>query len=817
MDYTSFNFEDNGDLFKLNTDTVNNDTNNIDSTANVNFVNQPHSSTTSESHSSSVDFFNFLDATATSDGNNSINNQNMITAFSSVPQLSPDAQQDGNIGTYTDSSVLSGHNPEYTMSPLQIATQQNSIVVQQQQIQTPSEEQTFQHQFHTPLQHPLSNPISHTPTTFDDLLDDDEFFTPLVSPAIAPSYDHQFQFVNTPNMTATTPAAAAAAINVFSPLSSPALNPSNTNIQSHNFLNQNVNSTLLDQNTLQQKLAFIERQQQQLRSMHQQIRQSSVSSATVADTTTANTSTPTVPTGSGTATNNNKRKSMHNSPRSFTAPSNNKQLASSPLALKPRNAMSNKSAAIAPATPSLLMKLGSGGGGVANTINHAASNSLSPLAQSAITMPTTVTSPMSLPSSTPTSALPANVMSSSAAVDNMSSLPAAMLSEPPKSAPLLPTNPKIPKQKSNATTTKRRRISSNTSISKIPASTATFSSPGLSPNPSHVQFSPLGPRPTGSNVTNMHHSPRTLKPLISPSLQPNGKRLSTIEEETARALLTTKSNYENLKEGTAKHLGIDFNTTIQSGIENRRSAHKAAEQKRRDTLKQSFDSLRVELIDAFLEDDLTEDVDEQIGIGKNDEDEADEFEEKKEEEEQGNKNEGSRLKDNSNNKEKKVTEIDKIEATVTIVNDDGTEEDGNKEDPQPVTKKKKLTIEEQRLEKEKEVKQMSKVVLLQHSYEYILRLKNDKKRKDEKLKRAVDELRLLRKQLGLPEVTEDEKLERERELKDIRERREARRKQQQLQLEQQKAKDKEAQAIAAAAATNTCSSLEDKEKGKQKE
>lgn len=435
--------------------------------------------------------------------------------------------------------------------------------------------------------------------------------------------------------------------NIFSPLSSPALNPS---------------PSIGDQSTLQQKLAFIERQQQQLRNMHNQLRPGVSKASPILKSTNGYTS-PLVnfsyDSNNNTAKMNTKKAlqqkiamsspQFNGSPRSFAIPKSTKPM-ESPLALKPltpHTSFVNKSPAkstntsssnsgsnngfIAPATPSLLMKLGGGGNNSNSDMN-------------------------SSPSSVPT-------ISSSSAVDNMPVLPAAMLEDTSSSS------------KSKPESSKRRRISQQS---------AAFSSPGLSPNDNNSLVSPAGPRP--------QQSPRALKPLISPSLHPNGKRLSTIEEETARALLTSKSNYENLKEGKAKSLGIDFNTTIQSGIENRRSAHKAAEQKRRDTLKQSFDSLRTEIIEAMVEEEAEDAVD----------------------------------------------------------------------------------LEELRNTKEKDVKQMSKVVLLQHSYEYILRLKSDNKRKDEKQVQMRQELMALRKQLGLPEVTDEEKALEEKEKQDEKDRKEAR-------------------------------------------
>lgn len=113
-------------------------------------------------------------------------------------------------------------------------------------------------------------------------------------------------------------------------------------------------------------------------------------------------------------------------------------------------------------------------------------------------------------------------------------------------------------------------------------------------------------------------SPRTLRPLISPYLQPEIKNIPVVHSPE---------------------------------VENRRSAHKVAEQRRRDTLKQSFDSLRKEIVEVLIQDS------------------------------------------------------DKPEAQV-----------------------------------EKEVKLMSKVLLLQHSYEYIVRLKSDAQNKDERIKLMQEEI-----------------------------------------------------------------------------
>lgn len=149
------------------------------------------------------------------------------------------------------------------------------------------------------------------------------------------------------------------------------------------------------------------------------------------------------------------------------------------------------------------------------------------------------------------------------------------------------------------------------------------------------------------------------------------------------AALATKSNYQNMREGKAKSLGIDFSSSFQSGIENRRSAHKAAEQKRRDTLKQSFDALRKEIADAVLDPE-----------------------------------ESSSNNDNNNN----------------------NNNNGNKSDAG--------SSEDSKEQKEKAVKQMSKVTLIQHAYEYIVRLKSENRRKDNEMAKLREQVRSLQSQLN---------------------------------------------------------------------
>jgi hypothetical protein len=240
--------------------------------------------------------------------------------------------------------------------------------------------------------------------------------------------------------------------------------------------------------------------------------------------------------------------------------------------------------------------------------------------------------------------------------------------------------------------TVKRKSSNNRKNSKREPFASPIMAPNLGPSPRMsisdptIVMSPAALRPQ------VLQSPRALKPLISPSLKPNWPptQNAMVDQEAAAQILASKSNYQNLREGKIASLGMQFSPSIHSGIEIRRTAHKAAEQRRRDTLKKSFDCLRNEIVGSLVNEVIQD-----------------------------------------------ATDGDSAETIVPVEAD-------------------------LRKEKEKEVKQMSKVVLLQHSFEYIVRLKDDNRLKDTKLDRAMQKLRELRKQAGLPEVTEEELEEEER-------------------------------------------------------
>ncbi|KAG2219374.1 hypothetical protein INT45_006082 [Circinella minor] len=666
MDFSSLNFEDTHDVFKTSYQLGSTQTQATQGNNQQQQQDHHHVDTT-------IDFFGFADAstdfsnvsaapiaTSSSSQQPQHHQQQQHIDYTNIPQLTPDA------GKFTSSSVLSGTNPEYMMSPLQISTHGNTGL----------------------------NP---QPYALDDLTgfgDDEDFLSPLESPAIGPTHTTMNQATPTTtiydnnHLNQHNNNIMSGANESFSPLTSPALHA--VPHHHHHHFNQ-LSNEQLPESILQQKLAMIERQQHQLRTAHRHLQGTpthiggssssssqgttvmlnnnnsnnnnnnigSSSSSNAGSNNTTTTVTPIITTMQQLTPNNSIVSQEILSPHSNTISAHSTTTLSQAPASLPHDGRF-----LAPATPSLLMKLGRG-------VGQPMPNHVSP------------------------------------AVDNMGSLPAAMLEDNNN------TNNKNKSTSTNKKSAPKRRKTSRSTTA------APFTSPGLvpmahrSPRPNTdptiaALVSPAALRPMMPSTTApIQSSPRALKPLISPSLQPNGKRLSAIEEQVAAAALATKSNYQNMREGKAKSLGIDFSSSFQSGVENRRSAHKAAEQKRRDTLKQSFDSLRKEITDALVEKDQME---------KEEREKAGVVLEEDEEEDKGGGEEDVEERDKDNNKN--------------------------------------LSLEELKNNKEKEVKQMSKVVLIQHSYEYILRLKSQNRQKDDELDNLREQIRSLKNQLSQKEKAE---------------------------------------------------------------
>ena len=78
-----------------------------------------------------------------------------------------------------------------------------------------------------------------------------------------------------------------------------------------------------------------------------------------------------------------------------------------------------------------------------------------------------------------------------------------------------------------------------------------------------------------------------LRPKISPSLQPlvpgTGASMPNVTAETSALYLASKSNYQNILEGT--HLpGVSYPETLVENLSSKRTSHKLAEQGRRDRM-----------------------------------------------------------------------------------------------------------------------------------------------------------------------------------------------------------------------------------------
>ncbi|KAI9323779.1 hypothetical protein BX666DRAFT_111504 [Dichotomocladium elegans] len=449
--------------------------------------------------------------------------------------------------------------------------------------------------------------------------------SPLISPAIAPTNDRIYQMNagggnggeisnnnNKDSMVELT----------FSPLSSPALHampyqaPVLTDSASRNSSLTQISTELLPESMLHHKLALIEKEQELLRSAHQELQSHSThphstNSGSTATATSAAAmaviktmdSTTTITQQPSRASEVAPHLQSHRAQTTTTGggaepassfPSSSSRTSSPFVITQPPGASASRSDAnfFAPATPSLLMKLGQVGTNGSSNSSSSSSSTVSPATAS-------------------------NFYSS--AVDKMTSLPAAMLQD--KQQPISQSG--TPKKALLSNARKRRRTTR--------ATAEAFTSPGLYPTAAHLSpqisatnpslaalLSPAALRPHMPSSTNLTasrgsvstaavagsvSSPRALKPLISPSLKPNGRRLSPLEEQAAAAALATKSNYQNIREGNATNLGIDFSSSFPSGVENRRSAHKAAEQKRRDTLKQNLEALRKEITSTHVKGD----------------------------------------------------------------------------------------------------------------------------------------------------------------------------------------------------------------------
>ncbi|KAJ2076936.1 hypothetical protein H4R24_005418 [Coemansia sp. RSA 988] len=127
--------------------------------------------------------------------------------------------------------------------------------------------------------------------------------------------------------------------------------------------------------------------------------------------------------------------------------------------------------------------------------------------------------------------------------------------------------------------------------------TTAAGSPGISPysGPQRQQgTTPLTPAIAPRPITTQRATSRSTTPLLR--ARPLAAATSTTNilnlESDVVARLATRSNYQNILDGNSEVLGLTYRTEFKSGLERRRTNHKNAEQKRRDSLKVCFQDLR---------------------------------------------------------------------------------------------------------------------------------------------------------------------------------------------------------------------------------
>lgn len=135
---------------------------------------------------------------------------------------------------------------------------------------------------------------------------------------------------------------------------------------------------------------------------------------------------------------------------------------------------------------------------------------------------------------------------------------------------------------------------SSPQLNSLSASSASRKTPQLSARGSKK-------RPSVSSV---HVSP-ALRPKISPSIKPLIKGGSTVSEDTASLLLASKSNYQNILEGT--HLpGVSYPTELSTNLTSKRTSHKIAEQGRRNRINSALQEIATLLPRGCSKDSGTE-------------------------------------------------------------------------------------------------------------------------------------------------------------------------------------------------------------------
>ncbi|MCJ1402756.1 hypothetical protein MMC11_005977 [Xylographa trunciseda] len=92
-----------------------------------------------------------------------------------------------------------------------------------------------------------------------------------------------------------------------------------------------------------------------------------------------------------------------------------------------------------------------------------------------------------------------------------------------------------------------------------------------------------------SNTINSQVSP-ALRPKVSPSIKPLLPEGTTINAETSALLLASKSNYQNILEGTNLP-GVSYPEALSTNLTSKRTSHKIAEQGRRNRINNALQEI----------------------------------------------------------------------------------------------------------------------------------------------------------------------------------------------------------------------------------
>ncbi|KAJ2019224.1 hypothetical protein GGI14_001746 [Coemansia sp. S680] len=174
-------------------------------------------------------------------------------------------------------------------------------------------------------------------------------------------------------------------------------------------------------------------------------------------------------------------------------------------------------------------------------------------------------------------------------------------------------NPRAKRESGTLSSAAGRRRSRTSLLSPrqtplVPSTLKNVSSPGFSPHsmasPGLAPLTPatLAPRRIASSQATPNMGPMT-SGSVTPQMRPRAVIAATSTtnivglEADIVTRLATKSNYQNIMEGNSEFLGLKYKTEFKSGLERRRTNHKQAEQKRRDSLKTCFQALKNRLPD----------------------------------------------------------------------------------------------------------------------------------------------------------------------------------------------------------------------------